>query len=194
MLLIRALSMAVSVYMMIIFVRIILTWFSWVGNSGFQELLAKVTDPYLGWFRRFTFLRIGHIDLSPIAALGVLSLLNRLLGTLVVHGRISIGLILALSLQAVWGAVSFILGFLIIVLILRLVAYYIRANNYSPFWRVIESISQPVLNKISRLIFKDRILNFVTALIISISALFLSYVILRILVNIVSRALANLPI
>ena len=194
MLLIRTLSFLVNIYMMIIFIRIVLTWFSWLGRGGLQDLLARITDPYLNWFRRFPFLRIGFLDLSPVAALGILSLVNRILSTLVFYGKITVGVILTIVLQAIWGALSFLLGFLIIVLILRLIAFLIRANNYSPFWRIVETISQPVLFWINRTIFKDRIVNFLTSLIISITALGFIYVILRILVSIVSGMLLRLPI
>ena len=112
------LNFLIGIYIVIIFFRIILTWFSWTGNSGIMDLLSKITDPYLNWFRRFTFLKIGYLDLSPIAAIGVLSLINRIISTLTLYGRITIGLILALALQIVWGLVSFILGFIIIILIL----------------------------------------------------------------------------
>ena len=192
--LIRALNFFVSIYMMIIVFRIILTWFSWIGGGKVQEILSRITDPYLNWFRRFTFLKLGYLDLSPIAALGVLSLVSRLLSTLALHGRISIGIILALALQALWGVVSFIIGFLIIVLILRLIAHLMRKNNYSTFWGIVDSISQPVIYRINRFIFKDRILQFTTAVIISIVSLGIIYLILRVLVLLLSGILVRFPL
>jgi YggT family protein len=164
-----------------------------MDQGGFQEVLAKITDPYLDWFRRFTALRIGYLDLSPIVALGVLSLVNRVLSVLASYGTITVGIILALVLQAVWGAISFFLGFLIIVLILRLIAYLSRQSGNS-FWRIIESISQPVIFRINRFLFRDRIVNFTTALIVSIAVLALAYLVLNICVYIVSGVLARLPI
>jgi len=178
---------------MIIFIRIILTWFSWLRDSQIRDILARITDPYINLFRRFTFLRIGYIDLSPMAAILVLSLVSRFLTMLAFHGRITIGITLALVLQAVWGLVSIILGFLIIVLILRLIAHYMRLNIYSPFWRVVDSISQPVSFKINRMIFKNRIVHFTTAVIISIASLFAVYLGLRILVLFLSGILTSLP-
>ena len=192
--LIGALNFLISIYMMLIFVRIVLTWFSWLRDSPVRDFLARFTDPYINVFRRFAFLRIGHVDLSPMAAIVVLSLVNRFLTTLAFHGSITIGVTLALVLQAAWGLVSVILGFLIIVFILRLIAHFMRLNTYSPFWRIVDSISQPVSYKINRLIFKDRIIHSTTAIIVSITSLFAAYLILRFLVLFVSGVLMGLPL
>ena len=189
----RILSSLVSIYMLIIFVRIILTWFVGMDNGGFSDILARITDPYLNWFRRFTALRIGYLDLSPIVALGVLSLVNRVLSVLASYGTITVGIILALVLQAVWGAISFFLGFLIIILILRLIAHLSRQGG-NPFWQIIESISRPVLFRINRFLFRNRILNFTTSIIVSIAVLVLVYLALNILVFIATDVLARLPI
>ena len=188
------LSVIVSIYMMIIFVRIILTWFSWLGNSGFLDILARITDPYLNWFRRFSFLRVGFLDLSPIVALGVLSLVNRIFSTLAYYGTITIGIVLAMILQALWGAVSFFLGFLIVVLVLRLIAHFARQNLYNPFWRIVDTISRPVLFRINRILFRNRIVNFGTGIVLSTAGMVILYLILRFLVSFVSIVLAKLPV
>jgi YggT family protein len=179
--------------MVIIFFRIILTWFTGIGQSRVQEILESITDPYLNWFRRFTFLKAGFLDLSPIAALGVLSLVSRILTILVVYREITIGIILALALQAVWGAVSFILGFLIIVLILCLVAHLSRQNTQSAFWSVIDTISRPILLRVNRFFLRNRIINFKASLLISIATLLLIYLILKTIIFFSSAALAGLP-
>ena len=191
--LIGFLNFLINIYMMIIFVRIILTWFSWIQDSRIRDILAGITDPYLNWFRRFTFLRIGYIDLSPIAAIAVLSLASRLLTMLAFQGRLSIGIILALVLQALWGVISLILGFLIVVLVLRLIGHLIKQSIYGTFWNIVNSISQPVIYKINRVIFKNRIVNFTTAVTISIVSLLAASLIFRILVSIVSGVLIRSP-
>jgi len=180
--------------MMVIFVRVILTWFSWERNSAFMSFLCSITDPYLNWFRRFPFLKTGYIDFSPIAALGILSLVNRVFAILAAYGTISLGIILALVLQLFWGVVSFILGFSIIILVLRLVAQYAAKNSSNSFWRIIDGLSQPVLYRVNRLLFRSRIVSFKTGLLISIACLGAVYFILRILVAFLSGMLAKMPI
>jgi len=190
---IRILSSLVSIYMLIIFIRIILTWFSGMDQGRILEILSMITDPYLNWFRRFQAFRFGYMDLSPIVALGVLSLVNRVLYTLAAYGTISLGIVLALILQAAWGAVSFFLGFLIIVLVLCLIANLLKLGSNS-FWSIIESISRPVLYRINRFIFKDRIVNFTTGIIVSLAVLVAAYMVLNIAVFFVSTLLVRLPI
>ena len=192
--LIGVLSFLVNAYMVIIFFRIMLTWFSGMGHGSVQDVLARITDPYLNWFRRFPALRMGFLDLSPIVALGVLSLVNRILSSLARYGTITIGIILAMVLQGIWGAVSFFIGFLIIVLILCLVAHLSRVNTFNPFWRAVETISRPVLFRINRVLYKGRIENFAVSVILSIAALGISYIVLGFFVTFASRALARLPL
>ena len=187
------LGLLVSIYMMVIFFRIIIMWFTGFGNSGLIDFLCKITDPYLNWFRRFTFLRVGFLDLSPIAALGVLSLLQRLLGILARYGKITIGVILAVIVQGLWGAVSFLLGFLIVVLLLRLIAALFVQDAAGSFWHAVDTISQPVLFRIRTFLFKSRFVNFTTLLIVTTVGLVLVYFGLRILFSLVSVSLARLP-
>ena len=189
-----ALGFIINIYMMIVFIRIILTWFSWVGSGGFQDILGRITDPYLNWFRRFTFLKVGFLDLTPIAALGVLSLFSRLFSTIAHYGTITIGIIITIVLQVLWGAVSFFLGFLIIILVLRLIAYFSRQNLSNPFWRVIDTISRPILYRINRILFRDRIVNFRNGVILSIAVMGILYLLLRITVSLLSAILVKSPV
>ena len=192
--LLSMLNFAISIYMVLIFFRIILTWFSWTGNSGLLDFLARITDPYLNWFRRLTFLRMGFMDLSPIVAIGVLSLINRLISSIALHRAITIGIILSMVLMLIWGVVSFILVFFIIVLLLRLACHLSRQSVYGTFWRIVDSISQPVLYRINRIIFRDRIVNFPISIIVSIASLGICYIAIRYLVVFLSGLLAGLPI
>ena len=189
----KFLNIIVSVYMMIIFVRIILTWFSWQRESSLVRVLSKITDPYLNWFRRFSFLRAGHIDFSPIVALAVLSLVNRVLAAISGYGKITVGMVLALILQLAWGIVSFIIGFSIVILILRFILQYAVKNGENPFWHIIRNLSQTILYRITRLFVRKRIVNFKTGMIISILSLVVIYFLLRYLVLWASAALAGLP-
>lgn len=191
--LLSAVSFLINIYMMIIFVRIMLTWFSWTGGSGLLDVLARITDPYLNWFRRFPIFRMGNLDLSPVAALGILSLVNRIFNSLALYGHITVGIVLAMILQVAWGVVSFILGFLIIILILRLICHLAKQNSYGTFWRIVDSISQPVLFRINRILFKDRIVSYGTGLVISIVSLGIIYLVLRIIVTVLTGALVRLP-
>jgi YggT family protein len=167
----RVLGTVLSLYSILIFVRIILSWWSGANFGRACEFLCGITDPYLNWFRRFSFLRLGNIDLSPIVALAVLSIANNLALVIGRFGHVTPGFVFALVLQVIWSAVSFILGFFAIIIGLRLLAYFMRANIYHPFWRIVGSISEPLLYRFNRLIFRGRPVSFVRGMVISIAAL-----------------------
>jgi len=187
-------SLIVSIYMMIITIRIILTWFSGMGRSGLEDFLAGITDPYLNWFRRFRLFKNSPIDFSPIVALAVLSLIHNLLLRWGQMGRISIALVLILILNAFWTVLSWVLGFFIVILFLRMIAFLINANIYSPFWRFVDFIAQPVMFRISRIFFPTRITGYLFRIIFSIAVLVLLGALIWSIVHFGSRLLLFLPI
>lgn len=189
------LSGALNIFFMLIFIRIMLSWFGGGGALGRPyDILCRITDPYLDYFRRFTALRAGNIDFSGFAALAVLSILNSVISTIARFGKISIGIILAICLSALWPAASFIIGFFIIVLVLRLAAYLVSANTYAPFWRIIDTIASPAQFRINRIFFKNRIVNYLTGLIVSIATFVFLWAALGLIVNLLEKFLIGLPI
>lgn len=166
-----ALATVVSIYSLLILIRIILSWF---GNSVYGrpvDILNRITDPYLDWWRKKLNLRVGILDLSAVAGIVALSVLQNIFYRISLFGSISLGIILAVIITAAWSVVSFILGFFIIVLIIRLIGYLINANTFSSFWQIVDSISQPVLYKLNRIMFGKRISNYLTGIILSIIVL-----------------------
>jgi YggT family protein len=144
-----------------------LTWFSNVPSGGkITGILARVTDPYLNWWRQKFPLRAGILDLSPLAGIAAISVAQTICTEIARRGRISLGIILAVLLSAVWSVVSFILVFCIIVLVLRLIGYFCNANIYtSPFWRIVNAVSQPLLYRVNRIVFGKRLVGYKTGII-----------------------------
>jgi YggT family protein len=182
-----------SVYMILIFIRILLTWFSGVRYGRVYDLLCGITDPYLDWFRRFRFLRIASMDMAPLAALAILSVVNEIFMTLGRYGRITVGIILYMLLSAVWSVASFLLLFFIIVLALRLIAYLSNRNVYGGFWRIVDMLSQPVLYRINRILFQKRLVRYMTGILSSLGVLLALRLGLGLLVRLVMRTLVQLP-
>jgi len=179
---------------MLIIIRIILTWFSGGQFGRPIEILSRITDPYLDWWRQRLNLRAGNLDLSPIAAMAALSVAQTICAAIAQTGRISLGLLLAICLSALWSAVSFLLGFCIVVLVLRLIAYLVNANMFNTFWMVIDSISKPLMYRVSRIIFGRRIVRFTTSIIISILVLTALWIGGKVIVQIVSGFLLRFPL
>jgi YggT family protein len=180
--------------MLLIFIRVLLTWFGSIDFGAPAELLRRITDPYLFWFRRFPILRQGYIDLSPIAAMAALSLVSQILNTAIREGRISGGIILAMVLVSVWSAVSFIMGFCAVILGLSLIAYITNQNIHTPFWSIVNSISQPLFYRANRLIFRRRIVNYRTGLLTSIAIIVGLIICIGFLINIAAYYLIQLPV
>jgi YggT family protein len=183
-----------SLYMILIFIRIMLTWFSGISSNRAVALLEGITDPYLNWFRRFTGLRVASLDLSPIAAIAVLSVVNTIFVTIGRQGRISLGFILAIILSALWSALSFALGFCTIVLGLRLIAYITNQNVYGSFWRIVDTISQPIRYRVERIIFRGRLVHLQTGLITSTAVLLILWIGLGMILRLGINLLAQLPV
>jgi len=188
------LSSVVSIYILLIFIRVIISWFARDINSKPIDLLCFITDPYIDWWRNKLYLRFGFLDLSPIVGIAALSLVRSVLYSISHYERISVGNILALVLMMFWSIASFILGFCIIILILRLFAYLTNRDIYASFWKIIESISQPLLYKTNRIIFGGRIGSFLKGIIISILILLAIWIAGGYLIPLLARLLSGLPI
>jgi len=188
------LATATGIYSLLIFIRIIFSWFGGAVYGKPVELLARVTDPYLNWWRRSLKLQIGFMDLSPIAGIAALSVAQTVFSVLARYGRITLGIILSVALRAIWSAVSFILGFCLVIVILRFIGYITNSNIYSPFWRVIDSISQPLLYRINRIIFGNRLVNYNTGMIVAAVALGAVMIIGGIAVWLLAGLLSRLPV
>jgi YggT family protein len=182
-----------GLYMILIFIRLVLSWFSGAHYGRAAGLLCSVTDPYLNWFRRFRFLRVANLDLSPIIAVAALSVANTIFFTIARSGRISVGIILFLICSVIWSALSFILNFLIVILALRLAAYLTNRDVYHGFWRVIEQVSAPVLYRINRVIFGMRLVRYMTGILVSLGALLTLRIGLGFLARLGLNFLARLP-
>jgi YggT family protein len=155
---------AIGIYSALIFVRILLSWFSTTRSGRAYTMLARVTDPYLNFFRRFKFLQAGRFDFSPVAAIVALSLIGNICAALGRNGTVHILFIVDLLLVALWSIISFALGFFALVIAIRLFGYIIKANTYTVFWRVIDNICQPVLFRVTQIFFKNRLVRYVASL------------------------------
>jgi len=189
----RILGAAVSVYMLACAARILMSWLPELGAARAGALLARAVDPYLGWFRRFPFLSAGKFDFSPIAAVAVLAVLNRILATLAYAGSISVGVVLGLLLGAAWSAVAFLLGFLALCALARIVAYAARWNSLHPLWRAIDEMLNPVLYRITRIIYRNRIVHYLQGLVTGLVILAALRAAGDELVRLLARLLARLP-
>jgi len=191
--LMRVLGAVTSLYMILVFVRVMLTWFDGASLGKPAEVLAGITDPYLDWFRRFPALRTGGLDFSAVAALSVLALANNIVQTIAVYGRITVGIILSLILNGVWSALAFILVFFAIILGVRFFFYALGKNSVLPVWRTIDALCKPVLYRINRFVYRDRLVNYQTGIITAIAVLIGARIVGGIAVGLLAGMFVRLP-
>ncbi|MCL2214416.1 MAG: YggT family protein [Treponema sp.] len=188
------LAVLTGIYSLLIFIRIIFSWLGGMVSGKPVEILSQITDPYLDWWRQKLNLRIGLFDFSVIAAIVSLSLLQSVFSMLSSAGRFSIGSLLAVILVSLWTIVSFIVGFCMIIIILRAFAYLTNRNIYNPFWSAIESISQPLMFSLKRIIFGKRIVNYLNGMIVCFVLLALVMFGGRFLINFLAGYFYRLPV
>jgi len=188
------LALITGFYSLIIFVRII---FSWFGNMVFGkpvEIINKITDPYLDWWREKLRLNVVGFDFSVIPAVVFLSFIQNIFQILSVSERITLGFLLAQILLSLWNIFSFIIIFFIIVIVIRAIGYMFNGSMYSLFWSFIDSISEPLLYRMNRIFFGKKIGSYITGIFLSLLFLIILLVGGKFIILILSGIFYKLPI
>ena len=192
--LLRAMSSLISIYMILIFVRIMLTWFHTGQTGRIVFYLARVTDPYLNYFRRIPLFRESMVDFSPILAILTLSIFNNVLTRVAYAGNVTLGFVLAMILSAVVSAASFVVFFILVIAIIRLVGFLTRANSATPFWVALDRILQPLAHKLVDKFGGGRSTSYQNALMIFAASAFLVVLVGNFLAGTLMSFLLQLPI
>ncbi|MBR6565547.1 MAG: YggT family protein [Spirochaetaceae bacterium] len=187
------LSAVVSLYTMMCFVRIILTWIPSLNYSKFGSFMSTLCDPYMNYFRRFRFLQFRNIDFSPILSMGLLVAVSNIFSSIAMTGRFSIGYLLASVISILWSVVASVVGFLIILLIIRLVALFLNKNGGS-LWYSLDNTLNPIVYKIAGVFRgKNTFMTQKTAYIITIIALFVARFLGNAAFSLIADLLTTLP-
>jgi YggT family protein len=80
---IKFIDLVFTVYIVMLFVRIMGSWLPEFQNTRWMQFISFYTDPYLNLFRRF-IPPLGMIDISPIFAFLCLGFLEQLIKFLLV--------------------------------------------------------------------------------------------------------------
>lgn len=176
------LRQVINIYLFLCFIKILLSWVPSAAYSSFGRVLSSICDPYLNWFRRFKFTQIGMVDFSPILSLGILSIAAQLISTLVATGSISLWGLAAAMIQLIWSFAGFLLNFLLIFLVIRLIYDIFSSSNGSPFWYNLDRLLNPVISK-ATCFFPQRNLSYRSRLIITILLILLLRIALGILIG-----------
>ena len=172
----------INAYLFLCFIRILLSWVPSAAYSSFGRMLSSICDPYLNWFRRFRFTRIGMVDFSPVLSLGILSIAAQLITSLLTTGTISLWGLCVSIIELVWSFIGFMLNLLIIFLIIRLGYDLFGSSSSSPFWYNLDRFLSPVIAKVTGF-FPQKPLQYRTRLILTILIILLLRIALGLLVG-----------
>ncbi|MBP5452536.1 MAG: YggT family protein [Treponema sp.] len=165
------LSTLVSIYALVCLIRVILTWIPNIGNSPFANFLSKICDPYLNLFRHKRFLTFGSFDFGPAVALCLLGGVATMLGSFA-NGGFSVGHLLAVIVGVVWNIIAAVLGFIIIILIIRLIILLgNKTTGGNPFVDAIDRTVTSFVSNITRTFTGGKAVSYKAQLITAIVAL-----------------------
>lgn len=70
------LDVVLNIYMILIFLRAVISWFSPDPYNPLYQFLLRVTEPVLRYIRKFIPVSFGMMDISPIIAFLVIIFLR----------------------------------------------------------------------------------------------------------------------
>jgi YggT family protein len=150
----QILGFGLTIYIWIVVIRAIISWFSPSPHNPVVQFLARVTDPVLYHVRRIIPAYYGGIDFSPVILILLLVFLNDFAVTslkLLGMGHPT-GAILPVFLISVIRLVQGVLFAFMIILIIRAVLSWISPDPYNPIVRFVYGITEPLLYRLRQMI------------------------------------------
>ena len=181
-----------ALYTFLCFIYILMSWVPGAKFTKFGHFMTAICEPYMGLFRRLTFLRIGNIDFSPIVSLGILSLASAILAGIQRTGRIFFGGILGTILSSLWSITSSIIGIFTLLIFIRWIVLLINKGrtSYDSGWNQVDMILNKMTYKIAGTISKKS-MSYQTSLLMSwiilLVALGIGHFLILLLVNLCYR-------
>ncbi len=186
------LASLLSLYSLLIWIRIILSWLKTGFENPLSYYLGKIVDPYLSWFRGVTVLVRSRFDLTPLLALAVLSVVQSLLRLFGTHGTITVVMVIALLLQTLYSFIVHpILFFFFILLLVRLYFCYKRSIHSITYIAMLDSLIGGFLDWTHKTLYAHKTVNdrklVITSLVILIAGWFTTSLLLRLLLSLLTK-------
>lgn len=195
----RLIATLLSFYSLLIVVRIVITWMrppqKGQYTTSFSEILSKIVDPYLNLFRGLTSLRRGVLDFTPLVALMIVNIAQRIFYSISLSQTITIGFIMATILQTLWGSIGSLLLWVFAIFIgIRLYFNYRKSPHAIQYISMLDSFLKRPMDGIYSLFFKGREVSDRTLLWTSLAITIALYVVCNLIVNLLVTLLIKLPI
>jgi YggT family protein len=147
----RFLTAIIYFYILLLSLRIILSWFQGSVSGRPWTLLIRVTDPYLSLFSRLRFLRHGIFDFTPLAAILTLVIVLRIIDSIGRFGKISLGIFLGVVTGAIWSAVAFLIVLFLILAVVRAILLAIASTRASRLTAALGFMVEPAVSLVRRI-------------------------------------------
>lgn len=144
----------IGIYIWICIIRVFLSWSPFLLMNPLGQFLCEACDPYLTFFRRFSFLQLGGIDFSPIISLGVLSVIKNICFSIYALGHFSILGVTLILISSLWQVLSFLLNIFILLSFLRFILDFSYKYRSSFFSTLVDNIFRPIRMFIIRHLFR----------------------------------------
>ena len=190
----RFLTGVIYVYMILLVLRILLSWIRGVVLGKSWELLIRVTDPYLSLFSRIRFLRQGMFDFTPIAAILTLVVALNVIQSIQRFGTITVGRFLGIVTGALWSGLAFLLVLFLILAIVRAIVLAVRPGPETQVTSAVGTMVEPVVSLVRRIFPARRPLTDPQYLYLTIAFLFVVRLLGGYLIGLLIRLFYTLPI
>ena len=159
---------ALSLYTLFCFIYILMSWFPGAKFTKFGHFMTSICEPYMGLFKKLSFLRIGNFDFSPIVSLGLLSLASAILAGIQRTGTIFFGGILGTIINSLWGIASSIIGIFTLLIFVRWIVLLINKGRtaYESGWNQVDMLLNKMTYKIAGT-FTKKSMSYQTSLLLS---------------------------
>ncbi len=184
----------IYVYMILLVLRILLSWIRGAVYGKPWELLVRVTDPYLSLFSRIRFLRQGMFDFTPIAAILTLVVALNVIQSIQRFGTITVGRFLGIVTGAVWSGLAFLLVLVLILAIVRAVVLAVRPGQETQITSAVGMMVEPVVSLVRRIVSARSPLTDRQYLYLTIAFLFIVRILGGYLIGLLVRFFYTLPI
>jgi YggT family protein len=152
----QVINIALVCFMVLIVLRIMSTWFRGTAGDGavntISHYLRQITDPYLQLFYRFTFLRAGGMDFTPLAGIFVLVVASEMTRQLANQQQVTLGYFLGVSIFAAWRMASIVVLVFLVACVARFVTLRFLGRTDTPIARMVSALAQAPVRTVSRYI------------------------------------------
>lgn len=150
----RVINIALIAYLLLIVLRSMTSWMRGMAPGAAANTIARylrqATDPYLQLFSRFSFLRSGGMDFTPLAGIFVLVVASEMTRQLANQQRVTAGYFLGVTVFAAWRMLSVVVLVFLVACVARFVILRFLGRTDTPLARMVQALTQAPVRAVAR--------------------------------------------